>query len=313
MYISIDLGGTNLKVGVINDDGKILYLKYLPTKATEGKDYIINNIKKQIDNALKKFPNSQSIGIGVPGIVDNQGIVKVAPNLIGWKNVPIKNILSSTYNKPVAVDNDANTAALAELELGNGKDCRNFIYLTLGTGVGGAIVINREIFRGDFGGAGEIGHLIIDSNSNLNHEKPYRTGILEEFIGKNQITDFAKNYIKDKPESILHLYDKTDPYFITEAIKNNDKAAIEIFRNVGYYLGIGLTNVMNLLDIRLIIIGGGLSLSHPLLFDYAKETISKRAMPSIAEHFEIRKAKFLKDAGIIGAGLLGKRLLRNNS
>lgn len=313
MYISIDLGGTNLKVGVINDTGTILYLKYLPTKANEGKDFIIANIKKQIDTALKKFPSSKTIGIGVPGIVDNQSIVRVAPNLIGWENVPIKDILSSIYNIPVAVDNDANTAAIAELELGNGKDSPNFIYLTLGTGVGGAIVINREIFRGDFGGAGEIGHLIINSNSELNQEKPYRTGILEEFIGKNQITDFAKDYIKDKPESILHHYGKTDPYFITEAIKNNDRTAIEIFRIIGYYLGIGLTNVMNLLDIRLIIIGGGLSLSHPLLFDYAKETISKRAMPSIAEHFELKHAKFLKDAGIIGAGLLGKRLLRNSS
>jgi len=308
MYIGVDLGGTNLKVGVINDDGKILYLKYLPTNAAEGKEYVIKNIHKQIYLAIKKFRKTKAIGIGIPGIV-SKGIVKVAPNLTGWENVPIQQIIATKYDLPVAVDNDANTAALAELELGAGKNSQNFIYITLGTGVGGAIIINREIFRGDYGGAGEIGHIIIDATNKISNEKQYRTGILEEFIGKNQITEFAREFIKNKPDTILHNYAKLDPYFISEAIERKDKIAIEIYKLIGYYLGIGLTNVMNILDIRLVIVGGGLSLSHPILFQFAKETIAIRAMPSVAENFEIKQAHFLKDAGIIGAGLLGKRYL----
>ena len=242
----------------------------------------------------------------MPGLINNEGIIKIAPNLPGWIDINLKEILSKVFPIPITVDNDANTAAFAELMLGAGKNEDNFIYITLGTGIGGSIIINRKIYRGQYGGAGEIGHLIIDANQRLNHEKPYRTGVLEEYIGRKQITKLGQLIMNKYPNSILHQYMKPDPYFISEAVKKGDEAAIEIFHHIGRYIGIGLASTINLLNISLVIIGGGISQAHPLLFDTALKVIRQRALPYIANLVELRKAAFTKDSGIIGAALMGK-------
>jgi glucokinase len=312
MYIGFDVGGTNLKIGVINDNGELIYQNTKPTFAAKGLGHVMSSIKKLIKDTIEKYPESKSIGLGVPGVISTTGTVMIAPNLQGWVDVPLYQILYNQFSLPIKIDNDANAAAKAELELGAAKIDKNFIYVTLGTGVGGAIVINREIFRGDSGGAGEIGHLVIDSNIPLYTEKPYRTGILEEFIGRNQITSYAYDILEEYPNSILHSYKRPDPYFVTEAVYKNDEAAIKIFEDIGTYLGIGLASAMNFLDISVIIVGGGISQAHPLLLETALKTIKKRVIPPIAERADVRQATFTKDAGIIGSALLGKQNLEKD-
>ena len=309
MYLGIDLGGTNLKSGVIDEVGNIIEQSTSPTNADEGINSVINKITDLIHDTEKRY-KIKSVGIGVPGIVSDEGTVLISPNLPGWINLPLKQKLTETVNLPLAIDNDANTAAIAELELGAGKDLNNFIYITLGTGVGGTIIINRNIFRGDTGGAGEIGHTIINSNDKSNcYNTAFRSGILEELIGRKQIIELARRILMNYPESILNGNENLDVSAISEAASMGDLAALECFKKVGYYLGVGVASTMNLLDISTAIIGGGISLSDNVLFDCALSVIKQRVLPPIAPRVELRKAKFNKDAGIIGAALMGKKLL----
>jgi glucokinase len=312
MYIGIDLGGTNLKAGVINERNEIVYQHTVPTNASDGKDAVLDTLIKFMNLLTKKFIKARSIGIGVPGVTTDEGVVVMAPNLPGWENVPLIDILKEHTNLPITLDNDANLAAYAELFMGAARDTDSFLYVSLGTGVGGAIVIDRQIYRGLSGGAGELGHMIIDIGQKINPTAPYRTGILEEFIGRKQISDFAKSVLKNFPNSILHRSDKTDPYFISQALYKNDEAAKYIFTVIGEYLGVGLASVLNVLDLRLVVIGGGLSQAHPLFLDVALETVRQRALPNIANEVEIRRAEFLKDAGIVGAAVYAKNLLNMN-
>ena len=309
MYIGIDLGGTNLKAAVVDDSGNIIHKIAQSTNAERGFEYVLKNLENAISRLQNAFKGIESIGVGVPAVVNHEGIILIAPNLYGWKNVDLKSILSKLFSLPIAIDNDANAAAIAELELGAGKDDDSFIYVTLGTGIGGGIVYNREIYKGETGGAGEIGHTIINAMDALVQEKPYRTGILEEYTGKNQITELGRKIIKQYPDSILHNYDRPDPYFISEAIEDGDIAAKLILTQVGHYLGIGLSSAVNILDISTLIFGGGISLSHPILLDTALATMKQRAMPSIAPRIVFKKAEFTKNAGIVGAAMLGKKFI----
>lgn len=306
MYAGIDLGGTNLKIGILDNHNQVVYQDSMPTPADSGPDALISRIESFLDQALLKFQSVVSIGIGVPGVVSNDGIIKIAPNLKGWKNIGLAGRLAARFNKPVAIDNDANTAAIAELELGAGKKTRDFIYITLGTGVGGAIIINRKLFRGTNGGAGEIGHMIINVTDEGAGRMEYRHGVLEEYLGRKQAARIAEEIAAGYPDSYLRKIRQYDPYYISKAADYGDECALLALEKIGFYLGIGIASVVNVIDIPIVIIGGGLSLAHERLFASALETVRRRALPSIAGNVEIRKAKFTKDAGIIGACVLGK-------
>jgi len=304
-----DRGGTNLKTGIINDKGEIIHQYSQATRANKGLDYVLNNLKRIIYGLMKKYPDVKSIGIGIPGIVNEEGTVLISPNLPEWNDVPLGKFLRNIFTLPSFIDNDANVAAIAEMELGAAKDAKNFIYITLGTGAGGSIIINRSIYRGEGLAAGEFGHMIIDMNDTENDGQSFRCGIVEKYIGRNFITEFAKKYIENVPDSLLHTYDRPDPYFISEAISKSDVAARDIFTIVGTRLGIGLASAMNLLDIGLVVIGGGISQAHPHLLNTALQTVRDRTLPPISARANIVQAKFTKDAGIIGAGLLGRQSL----
>lgn len=306
MFLGIDLGGTNLKIGIINNSNNVIFQRVIPTNAQKGYKSLLDRILFYVDKALSNYQNIKSIGIGVPGWVSDKGIIKICPNLPEWVNINLKPIFKKNFKLPFAIDNDANTGALAEMEIGAGTNSTHFIYVTLGTGIGGAIVIDRQIYKGVTGGAGEIGHTIIDFNSRINEESPYRSGVLETFIGKNQISEFAFEYLKGHPDSTLNEAPKIDPYYISQCAAEGDQTSIEILERVGFCLGIGLSTLMNILDISMVIVGGGISECHPTLFESALATIRTRALPPIAKRAKIVKGQFTKNAGIIGAALLGK-------
>lgn len=306
MYLGIDIGGTNLKSGIIDDAGQLVYSSSMPTNAARGADLILRDIIAIIRKITPQY-SVKTIGIGVPGIVKDDGTIAVAPNLPGWNDIQIGRFLRSEFALPIAIDNDANAAAIAELELGAGKDINSFIYVTLGTGVGGAIIHNGKLFRGEDGGTGEIGHIIINANDD---EYPcveeFRTGTLEEYTGREKIINLFNNLVKNYPESILYNKADVDVSDISDAVYAGDKVAIKCFETVGKYLGVGLASAMNLLDIKTAIIGGGISQAHPILLESALSALKKRALPTVALKAKILTAHFSKDAGIVGAALLGK-------
>lgn len=227
--------------------------------------------------------------------------------------VPLVQILQDASSVPVAVDNDANVAALAESELGAGKNTSHFLYVTLGTGVGGGIIIDNKIYAGERGGAGEIGHIIVDmyDEPTLTMQasgRSYRAGTLEDRLGRLGFLASARRLLCDYPQSSLHYYGAAlDVEDISRGVEQGDECSIEVFRRAGHTLGLGISGVLAVLDMRIVIVGGGVSKSHPLLLDTARETIQQRALPTIAGEAEIRVAHFSSNAGIVGAALLGRK------
>lgn len=309
MYLGIDIGGTNLKVGIIDDRNNLVFKDSRKTNADQGVDALLSDLLNLINDLINYHKDIKTIGIGVPGVVDENGLVVIAPNLHGWKNIEFGKIMKKEFSYPIAIDNDANVAAYAEFKVGAGMNSNNMFYLTLGTGVGGAIIYKGKIFKGASGGAGEIGHTIIDYREEFaTGEANFRTGILEEFTGKDKIIKFGYELAEKYPDSILNKFDKIDVRNISDAANENDLAALQCLERTGELLGIGLTSVLNLLDIHFVVVGGGISYSNPIMLDTAIETIKLRALPTIAENINIVNAKYRRDAGIIGAALLGKEL-----
>ena len=311
MFAGIDIGGTNIKYGIIDHDGDIVFRESIPTDPEKGPDHMIQSLHAIINLLMHAHPDIQSVGIGFPSVVNpKDGCIYHPPNLPGWGIVPLRDILQSKITVPIAIDNDANVAALAESTLGAGKDCSHFLYVTLGTGIGGGIIINHEIYAGEKGGAGEIGHIIIKADDLPGEELPYRTGTLEHHLGRYGLIRMARDIASDYPDSILHSFESLDVEDISLSAENGDEAAILCMKKAGTLLGLGLASILAVLDMHVIVIGGGISQSCPIFFDAILETLQKRALPTIANSVEIRKAHFTSHAGLIGASMLGKSIIK---
>lgn len=309
--IGIDVGGTNVKIALVNDEGKILYSNSVPTRAEMGYEYTVNNIKQAIYDLLKETKlepkDIQGIGFGFPGQVDYKaGIVRNAPNIPGWVEIPIAKIFEDEFHIPTRVDNDVRCAALGELNYGAGKGCENLICITVGTGIGSGLVVNGRLVRGASNAAGEIGHIKLQMNGG-----PIcgcgDTGCLEAFASGPAIVALAEDYIRGgKSTKFRELANGAPitPYIVCEAAKAGDPVAQRIFTIVGEYIGIGLASVVNLLNPEKIIIGGGVADAGEYLFNPLTETLKKRAMKIAGETVKVVHAQLGNTAGVIGASLL---------
>jgi glucokinase len=306
MHLGIDIGGTNIKHGILNDNSELLEDESEPTNSIAGVEDVIFRLIKIISYYTEKY-DVKTVGIGVPGVVSPEGIVIVAPNMKDWINIPLRERLTEKFDFNFAIDNDANAAAIAEMVDGAGKGISHFLYVTLGTGVGAGIVSDGKLFKGETGSSGEIGHVIIDAFSVENKKRKYRTGVLETYTGRKEIIEFGTKFIKNHPDSSLHqLGNKLDVKDFADHARNGDKAAELIIKRTGFLLGIGITNALNLLDLRTVVVGGGVANSGRILLDEIENTIKERALPNIADNIKVLQAHFRKDTGIYGAALLGK-------
>lgn len=318
MFGGIDVGGTNIKFGLIDSDGTIQFQDSIPTNAHRGKDSVITTLHSIVARLQLHCSTLQSVGIGFPSVVNPRDkCVYYPPNMPGWEVVPLQDILQQRATIPIAIDNDANVAALAESEFGAGIHDSHFLYVTLGTGVGGAVVINKQLFTGERGGAGEIGHVIINAFAEPTdymqaHGRSFRAGVLEEYIGKTGIIEMAKSIALLHPQSQLHVYgNEIDVHNISEAAHNNDTAALLCLQQCGKLLGLGVASALALFDIRIVIVGGGISQSHDILLHTTQQTLQQRSLQTIAPEVVVRKAHFCSNAGIVGAAVLGKQHLTN--
>jgi glucokinase len=288
MLIGIDLGGTKIAGVLITKTGQILMDVQIPTEAYKGKAQVLTNIEKAIDMLIKsKKANIKAIGIGAPGpILYEKGIVVEAPNLPGWKRVPLKKILEQHFNTSVFVDNDANCAALAEAHFGAGKEARDFIYLTVSTGIGGGIIINRSLYRGAKGAAGEFGHMIIDP--------------------RGPQCGCGKHGCFEAMASGSALKKKTgmDALSIELAARQGDKDAQKAIRDIASCLALGIANLVNIFNPEMVIIGGGLSNMRELLITPIRQEFKQYALTLPAKTVKIVKAKLGTKAGVLGAAAL---------
>ncbi len=309
--IGIDVGGTNVKIALVDDSGKIIYSNSVPTRAEMGYEYTVNNIKQAIYDLMKETKltakDIEGIGFGFPGQVDyKSGIVRLAPNIPGWVEVPIAKMIEDEFHIPTRVDNDVRCAALGELKYGAGKGCENLICITVGTGIGSGLIVNGKLVRGASNAAGEIGHIKLQI-----HDGPIcgcgDTGCMEAFASGPAIVAMAEEYIlggkSTKYREMANGGDIT-PFIVAEAAKAGDPVAKRIFARIGEYIGIGMASVVNLLNPEKIIIGGGVADAGDILLEPLKETLKKRAMKIAGETVEVVPAQLGNTAGVIGASLL---------
>jgi len=301
--IAIDLGGTNLKCALLDSRLKIKAKSSFSTKSFDNKHKLVQGITDAVDSFILNQRLNRSailgVGIGVPGPVDTtKGIVHFLPNIPGWKEVKLKKILEQKTKLPVFIDNDAKLMTLAEHEMGAAKNYKNVLCLTLGTGVGGGLIINNLLYRGPDNTAGEVGHFPLNEKGPLCGCGAW--GCLETYVGNHKIIKDARKLFG--PKITLER--------VSALARNNNLKAIDFWSQVGKKLGLALSGVVNLLNLDLIVIGGGVAYAGGVLFKSIRQTVLLRAMRLQAKRVRVVKAKLGVDAGIIGAGYLVRERLK---
>ena len=310
MRIGIDLGGTNIVVGIVTNEGEILIKKSTPTLVRRGAiiiiDDMVNLIYKTLEMSHVSMEDIELIGVGVPGLVDyKSGLIKECVNL-AWENVDICTTLKEKTGKRIFIDNDANAAAGAEFLFGTMKNHLNSVFLTLGTGVGGGIILNGKLHRGINGSAAEIGHMIVGDN--FYDCACGNNGCLETFTSATALIKYAKKLINEDPQDTLilknNVYDEIDAKIIFDCAKQGDKLANLVVGRFVKYFAIGICNIVNILDISMIGIGGGVSAAGEFFMKLLLSDIKKYKLFKEIPVCYIKIAALGNDAGIIGAAML---------
>ncbi len=313
MYrIGVDLGGTNIATGVINEKNEIIGRGKVKTRAPRPAEAIFDSIKEAVDmavvNAGIKYEDIVSVGIGTPGSVNKDtGAIEFSNNL-KFHNVPAKAMLEERLKKPVYLENDANAAALGEAVAGCGNGVKNFVAVTLGTGVGSGIIIDGKIYRGSNFCGGEMGHMVINVDGipcNCG-----RKGCWEKYASATALVSQAVEAMQSNKDSLLWQtcdgdLNKVEGKSIFEALDMGDATAKAVVDKYLYYVAIGLANVINALQPEAVCIGGGISGQGEKILEPIRAIVKAERYSVYAEkQAEILQASLGNDAGIIGAALL---------
>jgi len=298
MYtIGIDLGGTNLRIGLFNEKGEIITEQSRPTEPEKGPEYTISNMADVI-NDLKSQYDIKAVGIGSPGpLSPSTGIIIEPPNLPGWVNVPIVDMLEEKIGLQVLLENDANAAALAEATLGAGKGASSVFFVTVSTGIGGGYVLGGQLVSGAQGNCGEIGNMIVNPSPDAYHGPGLNKGALEGLASGTAIGRIGKERlnISNGAQGVFKLAEQ------------GDQQAQEIVDGAINYLAIGLANIVHTVNPEVIVIGGGVMKSKDLILKPLIEKTREYVYPSLKESIDIKPAELDQKAGLIGAGLLPQR------
>ncbi len=313
MYrVGVDLGGTNIAVGVISEDLKIVGRGSVKTNCPRPAEEIFDDIKKAVDLAVADagitMDDVISVGVGTPGTVNkNNGYIEFANNL-DFKNVPAKEMLEARLNKTVYLDNDANCAALGEAVAGCGKGAKNFVAVTLGTGVGSGIIIEGKIINGSNFAAGEMGHMVIAIDGEQCNCG--RRGCWESYASATALIRQTKDAMKHNQDSIMWQIvndniDAVNGRTAFDAMRKNDKAGKEVVDKYIYYVATGVINIINSLQPEFICVGGGIANEKETLLEPLRTHVNReRYSHYSSKQTKIVSAELGNDAGIYGAALL---------
>ena len=309
----VDVGGTTVKLGLFDAEGSVLDKWEIPTVKDNEGAAILPDVAKSILAKMEEKGISEEelagIGIGVPGAVDDAGTLVGGAVNIGWKSFNIPQQLNAYINVPVKAANDANVAAFGEMWKGGGKGCSNMVAVTLGTGVGGGIIVNGAIITGSTGAAGEIGHIHIEDDETEECGCKNK-GCLEQYASATGIVRLARRRLKEdeKPSTLRECELSAKAVF--DAVKAGDQVAIEIAERFGCYLGKGLAMVGNVVNPEVFVIGGGVSRAGKILLGFVEPMLQKYAFPP-CRGVKLALAELGNDAGIYGAA--GLILHRSNA
>lgn len=311
--IGVDVGGTNIVAGAMPFDGTAeLAMRSLPTRSEEGAESVLARIAEMVEDVIRQTAAETGarredflgVGIGSPGPLDRaRGVVIFTPNL-GWRNLPLRDEISRRVGLPATLDNDANCATLGEWWCGAAKGHRNVVGLTIGTGIGGGLIMDGRLYHGSSDAAGEIGHATIDANGRLCKCGNY--GCLEAYASGTAIARRAAEALAvDGNSQILRLVNgdmsRITAQTVYEAAKQEDPLALEIVRDTARFLGIGISNLLNVFNPDMVVIAGGVTQAGDALFEPLRVEVRRRAFRPAVDACEIVPGALPLSAGVVGA------------
>lgn len=307
----IDMGATDTKIALLNQDGHIRIKSKVPTEPRDNPAQCWANITRTVRDLCKQQKVELSavaaIGVGCPGPLNSQkGIIIEAPNLPGWKNIEVKKIIEKDLKITTIVNNDANAAAYGEFWRGAGRNVDNMIMFTLGTGVGGGIILDGKLYKGIDDTAGELGHIIVQPNG-----KPCgcgASGCLETLASVTAVRQTAIDSVAQGIKSELAKFEEEqiDGKLVYDCAKRGDSLSLTILTNVGYWLGLASASLVNVLNPEMILISGGMSNAADIILPKLRETLDKNAFRTPASRVKVAIAELGEDAGMIGGAGLAK-------
>lgn len=300
-----DIGGTTVKLGLFDVKGILLEKWEIPTRTEENGSHILpdvaDSIKAKMNEKRMEAEDVAGVGVGAPGPIDSAGVVHKAVNL-GWDTFSIKVTLEEILHVPVMAGNDANVAALGEMWKGGGQGSKDLIVVTLGTGVGGGIIIDGKMLTGAGGAGGEIGHIHVEDNE-TEHCGCGNVGCLEQYASATGITRLANRKLKESSKDSILRGQEVSAKTVFDAVKEKDELAMEVAEEFGRYLGNGLAVVADVVNPEAIVIGGGVSKAGEVLMDYIKPYYEKNVFHG-SRDVKFSLATLGNDAGIYGAAKL---------
>jgi glucokinase len=299
--IGIDFGGTTIKSGLVREGKIVQHGEVIDTQRLANPDAIVDALVKVVSDLQKVEPGVAAIGIGLPGLVDSlNGVVHELTNVPGWRDVELRRLLRERTGLPVTIENDANAMAYGEYKFGAAREGRHVICVTLGTGVGGALILDGRLFRGAQLGAGEIGHVSIDYRGVAG---PYgNNGGLEEYVGNVQIGERAAQAYQAAGQT--KTAEECTPAGLARAAAQGDEVALALWNQIGLEIGVALASVVYIINPDTIVIGGGVAKAGDFIFNPIRQTIEARTSRIFHKHLRILPAALGNEAGIIGSSIL---------
>lgn len=312
--LAIDLGGTKIEGAIISKKGQVIAREQCPTLADEGPQPVVNRILSAIEHLLGLegvAPSGlHSISIAAAGAVDfERGIVTASPNLPGWNNIPLRDIVREKYGVGTFLINDASAAALGEHRFGAGRGVENLIYLTVSTGIGGGIIVDDRLYTGVCGTAGEIGHTTVDINGQRCNCG--NTGCLETLASGTAVAGEAIRRIgSGEGSSLAGMVEGKIEDITAETVgvaaREGDRLALEVISRAAGFLGVGMVNLVNIFNPEMIIVGGGMAQMGDLLLGPARQVVKERAFSLPARAVRIVPARLGDSAGVLGAAVFAR-------
>ncbi|KRL11566.1 glucokinase [Lentilactobacillus otakiensis DSM 19908 = JCM 15040] len=307
-YLGVDLGGTNIKAGLFDEDFQTVEKLHKPTHEEEGPTAVLNRIwaccQELMAAAKIQADDILAAGFGIPGQMDvEKGISIFSPNFTDWQDIPVAKWLHAKLGKPVFIDNDVRVNLYGEMAFGAGRGHRNVVLVTIGTGLGAAILINGQVLYGASNSVGEIGHMNM-----YRHGRPCAcgsSGCLGRYVSARGIVKTMQEKLADGQTSMVGDWmargQELTTKLISEAVAQGDVTAIDVFKETGELLGFGLGNVINLYNPEELILGGGVAAAGEPLFKYTRDTLAHHSLPVAREACQVSMAQLGDEAGMVGA------------
>ena len=305
--IAVDLGGTNIRVALVDTNGGTTGFVATPTGAAEGPGAVVSRILLMIRDSLAAAQVDASevlaVGIGSPGPLDRiSGVIHEAPNLPGWTNVRLADRIAEQVKLPVFLENDANAAALAEFSYGENRGTDNMLYITVSTGVGGGLILGGKLWHGVYGSAGEFGHMTVDFEGPLCDCG--NRGCIEKISSGPDVADWSIEQVRSGAKSVLSARMESGPLTgrdVVEAAAKDDALAVAALGRAGRAVGFGIVNVAHLLNLDLAVVGGGMANAGAMLLDPIKTTVTTHLLASTGPSLRVVPWSLGEDVGVLGA------------